>query len=129
MSTTSTNSSSTTSQQKIEGFDEYQCTNGWFDPDGRYYPMPDFACHGIWAWKFLLKNMDHSKLSSLLIEAGSNATRLLEKLGWIRVMTWPDVGNTEFSFEERKLTSCQKDSLYLFCAIHHIPVPLQKEYW
>ena len=112
---------------KFKGFEEYQVLNGWLDPDGRYYPVKNFAEHDGWAWDYLHKKLGPLGAGELISKAHGSATDALQNQGWVRIMKW-DAVDVKFVFNENKITASQKDSLYLYCALHCVPLPFSKEF-
>jgi hypothetical protein len=111
---------------KYQGFEEYQCLNGWLNPDGRYYPVPNFAQHDAWAWDYLDKSKGKLEAGRIISKA-HGATEALQDAGWVRIMKWDGV-DIKFVMNKDKLTASQKDSLFLFCALNQLELPFDKEY-
>lgn len=110
---------------KFLGFEEYQCLNGWLDPDGRYYPVETFAYHDRWAWEYLEKTKGPFGAANL-ISKHHGATETLQDLGWVRIMKWDGV---PINFVmPRSMTQSQKDSIFLFCGLNKLQLPFEKEF-
>jgi hypothetical protein len=104
---------------KFAGFEELRHTNGWLSPEGRFYPVGGFAQHDKWAGEYMAEHgIEESK------RYGGYDYEVLEELGWMRVMDWG--AGTKMNFGHQKLpTHEQKETLYLFCALHKIDNPFK----
>jgi hypothetical protein len=107
----------TNEPDKFEGFEELRSTNGWLSPEGRYYPVGGFAQHDKWAGEYM---REHGIKENE--RYGGYDYEVLESMGWMRVMDWG--AGTKMNFGHQKQpTHEQKETLYLFCALHKVDNP------
>jgi hypothetical protein len=109
----------TNEPDKFEGFEELRSTNGWLNPYGKYYPVGGFAQHDKWAGEY----MDEHGIERSH-RFGGYDYEVLEELGWMRIMDWG--AGTKINFGHGKEPNHdQKETLYLFCALHKIDNPFK----
>lgn len=101
---------------KFAGFEELRSTNGWLNPYGKYYPVGGFAQHNKWAGEYM---REHG------IEGNKHfGDEVLENMGWMRIIDWG--AGTKINFGHGKEPNHdQKETLYLFCALHKIDNPFK----